>query len=52
VPFIFLSPLSAGKVLTIGIKSSSFHSILTHGAPLAYEVNFIKVEGIADNQIF
>jgi hypothetical protein len=41
--------LPAGKVLTNGNKSSSRHSFLTHGAPLAYEVNFIKVEGIADN---
>jgi hypothetical protein len=38
-------------ILTNGNKSSSFRSFLTHGAPLAYEVTFIKVEGIADTHI-
>jgi hypothetical protein len=40
-----------GAILSNGNKSSSFHSFLTHGAPLAYEVNFIKVEGFVDNHI-
>gem|GEM_PF-6811660 len=38
-------------VLTNGNKSSSFHSFLTHGAPLAYEVKFIKVKEIAHNHL-
>jgi hypothetical protein len=33
----------------MGQENLSIGIILTNGSPLAYEVNFIKVEGIADN---
>jgi hypothetical protein len=38
-------------ILSNGNKSEVSIVLLTHGKPLAYEVNFIKVEEIADNHV-